>query len=237
MDKMKVKEVWQQHGLPVIPFVGVKKSAYNDAGFAREKFLEDVFCRFKPPLFIKPSSAGSSLGVHRVETKEEADAAIEDAFNYDTKIILEQGISGRELECAVLGGDDPEVTPPGEIIPNRSFYDYEAKYVDPNGARLCIPAELPDEKAGKIRELVKRAYSTAETYGFARVDLFLEGKTGKIYLNEINTIPGFTNISMFPLLFKHAGYTYTELIDRILDLALEAQTEKRRLQRSYIPPG
>ena len=237
MDKIKLKEVWQQRGLPVIPFVGLKKSVYCNAGFSVDRFLDDIFSCFGNTIFVKPACAGSSLGVHRAETREEAAAAMEDAFRYDSKILIERAIKGRELECAVLGGGDPEVTPPGEIIPSRAFYDYEAKYVDPDGARLCIPADLPKETTVKIRELVKQAYRGSEAYGFARVDLFLEEETENIYLNEINTIPGFTNISMFPLLFTHAGYSYSGLIDRILDLALEAQTEKRSLKRSYTPPG
>lgn len=229
MDKMKVKEVWQQRGLPVMPFAGLKKAVYRTSGFCRESFIDAVFERFGAPIFVKPASAGSSLGVHRVEANEDAAAAMEDAFRYDTKIILERGIDGRELECAVLGGEDPEVSPPGEIISSHSFYDYEAKYTDPDGARLCIPAGLPASTVRKIQDLVKDAYLAAEAYGFARVDLFLEKETEDVYLNEINTIPGFTSISMFPLLFKQAGYSYTEILDRILDLAFQGQAEKRRL--------
>jgi D-alanine-D-alanine ligase len=173
------------------------------------------------PLFAKPATLGSSVGITKVHEPGQLRAAIEDAFRYGRKALLEKSVEGaREIECAVLGNDDPVASVAGEIVPSHEFYDYEAKYVDEHGARLVIPADLPPETLAELQRLAIAAFRAIDCAGMARVDFFLRS-TGELILNEVNTIPGFTSISMYPKLWEASGLTFRELVDRLVELALE----------------
>lgn len=184
------------------------------------------------PLFVKPANAGSSVGVSKVENESEFEKAIKEAFKYDSKILIEQGIKGREIEVSVLGNQDLKVSLPGEVIPTNDFYSYEAKYIDEDGARLEIPAKLTQSQIKMAQETALKAYKTLCCEGMARVDMFLTDK-GKVYLNEINTIPGFTKISMYPKLWEVSGLPYKELITKLIELAIERHKKEQKLKTSY----
>ena len=213
MDKDLTKRLLAHAGIPVTPFVTLRlgdKLSYTDA-----------ISQLGLPFFVKPCREGSSLGVSKVRNEEQYQQALEQAFALDHKVLLEQGIVGREIEAAVLGNDQPEVaTVLGEIVPTHEFYSYEAKYVDADGAVLTIPATLDETTAQQIRELAKEAFRVTECQGMARVDFFL-AQDQQIYLNELNTLPGFTSISMYPKLWQASGLSYPELLDRLVQLALE----------------
>ncbi|MBN2533252.1 MAG: D-alanine--D-alanine ligase [Spirochaetales bacterium] len=181
------------------------------------------------PVFVKPANLGSSVGISRVTNKDEYEKAVKTAFTFDLKIIIEENISGREIECSVLGNQHPIASVPGEIKPNKSFYSYEAKYIDENGAVLDIPAQLSPEKTGEIQKIAVETYKTLCCSGMARVDMFLTPE-GDIVVNEINTIPGFTSISMYPKLWEYSGISNTELIDRLITLAFEDFEKRNRLK-------
>lgn len=235
MDKGAVKKVWAYHGLPVVPYRSLRKEQFLSDPELTEGLLDDVFAEFGSPIFVKPNSTGSSLGVRKVNSREECYDAIREAFTYDRKVLLERGIMGREIECAVLDGNPPKVSIPGQILPKGDFYDYRAKYIDEEGAKLIIPADLEKETEKTVRHLASRAFETAETEGFARVDFFVDEKSGEVYINEINTIPGFTSISMFPRLFIESGMTFREIIDAIIRSALKRDRERREIVYSYGP--
>jgi D-alanine-D-alanine ligase len=177
-------------------------------------------------MFVKPANLGSSVGISKVRNSEELAAAMRVASEYDTKIIVERGITGRELECAVLGNEAPVASLPCEILPSREFYDYEDKYLL-NKAETRVPADLPPEKTEELRRLAVECYRATECEGMARVDFLLETATGKLYINEINTIPGFTSISMYPKMWEHSGLPFPALIDRLIELALERHKRKK----------
>ncbi|MCX6088963.1 MAG: D-alanine--D-alanine ligase [Candidatus Atribacteria bacterium] len=183
------------------------------------------------PFFVKPVSLGSSVGVHKVKTRDEFFPALQDAFQYDTKILAEQFIPGREIECSILGNDDPVASLPGEIIPRHDFYSYEAKYLDKEGAILDVPAQLSPALIRKIQETAVHAFQVLNCEGMARVDFFLRGED--LFVNELNTIPGFTAISMYPKLWEVSGIPYRELIDRLIQLALERFEREKKLKTSY----
>jgi D-alanine-D-alanine ligase len=230
MDKEKVKVQWRAEGLPVLDYLIVRKHEYP----VLKQNPQDLINRLREnkltyPLFIKPAAMGSSVGVEKVDKETDLFSSLEKAFVYDRKVLIEQGITAREIECAVLGNDSPEAFAPGEVIPHHSFYSYKAKYLDPDGASVQIPAALPEHIREKVKKYAVHAYTSAEVTGMARVDLFYEEKSGNLYLNEINTIPGFTNISMFPSLCAHGGLAYTELIDNLIELGFERSTQKRGL--------
>jgi len=222
MDKEKTKQVWREAGLPVVDFLVLRDHSPDS--------LDRIRGRFELPLFVKPVCAGSSVGISRAGSMAELSAAVDMAFRHDTKVMVEPAVDAREIECAVLGNDRPEAFPPGEIIPAHDFYSYEAKYVDPEGARLVVPAELPQAVADRVRSLAVQAFLQAEASGMARVDFFLERGSGKLYLNEINTIPGFTDISMYPRMCQAAGIPYPKLLDRLIELGRE-RFERRRALR------
>jgi D-alanine-D-alanine ligase len=182
------------------------------------------------PVFIKPANLGSSVGITKVEKSGDLKAAIENAFQYDDKVIIDKAITGREIECAVLGLTDLTVSKPGEIIPKHAFYSYEAKYLDAEGARLVAPVELGKALEDKLSDLAKKAFRALNCKGMARVDFFVEKDTEKIYINEINTIPGFTKISMYPKLFTLSGIPYADLINKLVDLAIERQKSRKSLK-------
>ena len=225
MDKDVMKRLLRDAGLPIPKFFVVTRAQADALSF--EHAVEQV----GRPLFVKPANLGSSVGIHKVASRAEFDAAVKDAFRYDTKIIVEEAIVGREIECSVLGNETPQASLPGEIIPTHEFYSYEAKYLDEAGARLEIPAKLPDETVRRVQELAVRTFQVLCCEGLARVDFFLQ-EDGAILVNEINTIPGFTRISMYPKLWEVSGLAYPELIHRLLQLAIERFEREKALETS-----
>ncbi len=229
MDKAMVKRVWLHAGLPTIPFVEIKihelKSSETTAAV-----IDRVLHKFQFPLFVKPSRSGSSVGVSRTSTRPELQIALQEAFTYDTKVLVEPEIEGREVECSVVGNDNPIAHAVGEIVPahEHKFYDYDAKYLDPDGALLRVPAPLPSETVSAVRELAVAAYKCADSEGFARLDFFIKNEK-EVLLNEINTIPGFTSISMFPKLCEEAGLDYTSLITSLIELGVERYKQRTAL--------
>lgn len=228
MDKEIAKAVWSAAGLPVGPYRVIRRSEWERDP---TRFKGEVASRIGFPCFVKPACSGSSIGVHKVHAMEELGSAIEDAARYDVKVLVEEAIEGRELECGVLGNEDPEASMVGEIVPGHEFYDYEDKYFD-DAVRLVIPAELPKATAERVRELALAAFRAIDARGMARVDFFLEAGTERIYLNEINTIPGFTKVSMYPRLWEATGVDFPELCERLIDLALEARDERASLKQT-----
>ena len=226
IDKDIAKRLLREAGIPVVEWVTFRKSAWLSN---REGSLERAMS-IPLPLFVKPCRTGSSVGVKKVIKSDELPAALDFAFQYDTKVMVEKGISAREIECSVLGNDKPEVSVPGEIIPNHDFYSYEAKYIDPEGAELKIPAQISPQLAEKIREAAAAGYAALCCSGMARIDFFLEKDTDFFYLNEINTLPGFTSISMYPKLWEAGGLSYAELIDRLIFLAFERYNERKLIR-------
>ncbi len=222
MDKDVMKRLLRDAGLPIGEFITVHGSDRASVSFA------DVRAQLGLPLFIKPANMGSSVGVHRVDDQAGFEAALEDAFRYDTKVVIEAFIDGREIECSVLGNEQPSASVPGEIIPAHEFYSYEAKYLDEQGAALRIPAELPEALVEKVQQLAVATFRTLCCEGLARVDFFLRGES-ELLINEINTIPGFTRISMYPKLWEASGLSYSKLIERLIDLALERHERERTL--------
>lgn len=225
MDKELTKRVWLQAGLPVGPYVRVDKHVWQDTPGNITAVIEK---HLRYPLFVKPANMGSSVGISKIKRRSQLRAAIELAAAYDTKLVVEQGLDARELECSVLGNYEPRASAPGEVLPGREFYDYAAKYADA-GSRTLIPAPLPAPVARRVSALAVAAFQAVECQGLARVDFFLERRSGRIYLNEINTMPGFTSISMYPKLWEAAGLPFPQLLDRIIMLALERARERRAL--------
>ena len=209
MDKDVMKRLLRDAGIPVVRFIVANKYSSKEIDF------DDARGQLGLPLFVKPANLGSSVGIHKVRDRDEFERAVRDALNYDNKILIEECINGREIECSVLGNDDPIASVPGEILPRHEFYSYEAKYLDENGAALEIPAKLPSAISERIRQLATETFSVLCCEGMARVDFFLRNGE-EIIVNEINTIPGFTRISMYPKLWEASGIAYSELIDRLI---------------------
>ena len=222
MDKEITKILWKNAGLPVVPYFCITRADVNDS-IVYDKKVSQAIEAFGFPLFVKPCCAGSSDGASKASDFKELSVALMEAFQWDNKVLIEKSINAREVECSVTGNsvtcsyDKPETIltayGPGEIVPKHTFYDYDAKYNDPDGAELKIPAALPEDKLSYIRETAKKAYTAVNASGLSRVDFFIDKDTNEIYLNEINTIPGFTSISMFPKMCESAGLDYTSLID------------------------
>ncbi len=229
MDKATMKRLWREAGLPTAPFVTFYEGL--DTG-GIEAAIEAGGLSMEDELFVKPARGGSSVGISKVQGREALEGALRTAFRYDTKAIVEQRVVGREIECAVIGDREVETFPPGEIVPRGNFYDYDAKYIDPDGAELVVPADLPSDTLRRIRETAADAYRTLEAEGYARVDLFVT-EEGTIYLNEINTIPGFTTISMFPRMCQSAGLAYADLLDRLVDLGVDRHRRREKLEYRY----
>lgn len=231
MDKDVAKRLLRDAGIPVVPFQCVRKSEF----FSKpDVFIANAEKEFGYPFFIKPANAGSSVGVFKVKEKASAKKLFEKCFQYDQKILVEKAISARELEVAVLGNDKPKASIVGEIIPRHEFYSYEAKYVDENGADLKIPAVgLDSKQTEKLQNMAIKAFSVLECAGMARVDFFMDKQSGDIYLNEINTIPGFTTISMYPKLWEASGIGYSQLIDTLIELAIERHRAKNALSTDF----
>ena len=217
MDKDVAKRLLKEAGIPVVPSVTVGKQAWRKQP---QKILREALDQLTLPLFVKPLCTGSSVGVMKVKEKKALSAAIDYALQFDTRIIIETGIDCREIECAVLGNDEPQASILGEILPTHEFYSYEAKYLDPDGAKMNIPAKIPARLAAAIRKCAVAGYVALNCNSMARVDFFLDKKTGAFYLNEINTLPGFTAISMYPKLWEATGLPYRKLLDRLIELAL-----------------
>jgi len=216
MDKEMMKRVCAERLLPVVEFVTVFRGEEGAAAKA---------AALPYPLFVKPANLGSSVGISKAHDLAELEKAIEFAAQFDSKVIIERGITGRELECAVLGNNAPVASLPCEILPSREFYDYEDKYLL-DKAQTKLPAELPEETTKELRRLAVECYRAVGCEGMARVDFLLENSTGKLYINEINTIPGFTSISMYPKMWEYSGVPFGALLDQLIELALDRQ--KRR---------
>jgi D-alanine-D-alanine ligase len=223
MDKDVMKRLLRDAGIPIARFLVVNRYSSKEIGF------DDARNQLGLPLFIKPANLGSSVGIHKVKIREEFEGAVRDALNYDNKILIEECIRGREIECSVLGNQNPIASVPGEILPRHEFYSYEAKYLDENGAVLEIPAKLPPQTSERIRQLAIKTFSVLCCEGMARVDLFLRNDE-EIIVNEINTIPGFTRISMYPKLWEATGISYSELIDKLIELAIERFEREKGLK-------
>jgi D-alanine-D-alanine ligase len=234
MDKDVQKRLCREAGLPVGEFVAIPRSTWESSRIA---VIKSVTKKFKFPIFVKPATLGSSVGMTKVHNREELPKAMDFAAEFALKIIVERGFDAREIEVAVLGNNNPRASIPGEIIPHREFYDYAAKYLE-EGTRLDIPAKLKPAQIKKFQEYAVRVFQCLECAGMARVDFFLEKRTSRIYVNEINTIPGFTSISMYPKLWEATGLPYRELIGRLIDFALDAHREKARTKYAIeLPPG
>jgi len=213
MDKDVMKRLLRDAGLPIPKFMIFTSGGRNAIRY------DAVTAELGSPVFVKPANCGSSVGVNKAKNAAEFEKAVDDAFRFDHKIIVEETITGREIECSVLGNEDPVASVPGEIMPSHEFYSYEAKYIDGKGATLSIPADLPGDVAESVRKTAVEAYRTLCCEGLARVDMFLTAD-GRVLVNEINTLPGFTKISMYPKLWEATGLTYGELIDRLIGLAI-----------------
>ena len=216
MDKGLAKDVFRAHAIPTLPSVVLHRDTWRPR---REQTLDDIESRFPYPLFVKPANLGSSLGISKVGTREALAAGLDEAAQFDVRLLVEPGIDAREIEVGILGNSDPEASVPGEIRPCREFYDYEAKYFD-GRTELIVPAALDDSLSRTLREIAVQAFVGLACSGLARVDFLLERKTDRIYVSEVNTMPGFTEFSMYPRLWEASGMGYGELIDRLLELAL-----------------
>jgi D-alanine-D-alanine ligase len=229
MDKEVSKRLLRAAGLPVLPFVCVRSAelARNARGCT-----ERVLAELELPVFVKPANLGSSVGIHKVKRAAELLPALEDAARYDPKIVVEQGIAARDVEIALLGDDPVEASVPGEICTHREWYDYEAKYVD-EATELLVPAPISDALAQKLRETAIRAFAVLEGRGFARVDFLVDRETDAYYVNELNSLPGFTDVSMYPRMWEASGLPYPALLDRLIELALESHRQRSRLETQY----
>jgi D-alanine-D-alanine ligase len=231
MDKDIMKSLFMAAGIPIVKHVTILRSAWEKD---RKKTEKLVSSKLKYPVFVKPANLGSSVGISKAHDRHELDSAIEEAARFDRKIVIEEGVGGkkekaREIECSVLGNDEAQASIPGEIVPIKEFYDYNAKYLD-EGSKLIIPAKLTKTQTRKVQEMAVQAFKAVDGSGLARVDFLMDPKPGKIYLNEINTMPGFTSISMYPKLWAASGLAYSDLIDRLIQLAMERHEDKKKNQ-------
>ena len=233
MDKDVMKSLFIAAGLPIVKHVTILRGDWDENPKKTEKLVES---KVKYPMFVKPANLGSSVGISKAHNRRELGPAIYEAAKLDRKIVIEQGVGGakqkaREIECSVLGNDKPAASVPGEIVPGKEFYDYTAKYLD-EGSELIIPAKLTKAETKKVQELAVMAFRAVDCSGLARVDFLMDPKTRKLYVNEINTMPGFTAISMYPKLWAASGVGYAELIDRLIQLGLERHADKKKNQYS-----
>jgi len=231
MDKDVMKRLFRDAGLPVVPWELVLRADWENDPAAVRRRIEK---RLRYPFFVKPANLGSSVGITKVHEAGELAAGMDWAAQYDRKILVEKAVEAREIECAVLGNDNPEASLPGEIIPVNEFYDYEAKYIK-EGSELLIPARLSPRQVKRVQELAVRAFKAIDCAGMGRVDFLLDRKSGRIFVMEINTIPGFTPISMYPKLWEASGLPYAKLLDRLIELALERHRDKLRTRYDYAP--
>ncbi len=231
MDKDVQKRLFLQASLPVPKYFVVRQAEWK----SKPAVVKRVAQRLGFPVFVKPANLGSSVGITKVRRASELPAALEHAFEFDKKVLVEKGVNAREIEVSVLGNQEPRASLPGEVIPAREFYDYTAKYLE-DTTRFIVPARLTRPQTRRAQELAVAAFRAAECEGMARVDFLLERRTGRLYLNELNTIPGFTAISMYPKLWEASGLSYAELLDRLIQLALERHREKSRRRFSVELP-
>ena len=224
MDKILMRKILAFHDIPQVPFVTALRSQWTAEP---EAVLDQAERALRYPMFVKPANAGSSVGVSKVSDRQELAAGLSCAARYDRRLLIEEGVNAREIEVAVLGNDEPETSVPGEVIACNAFYDYKAKYID-NKSRTMIPAELSAEQRAAIDELAKTAYGATDCAGLARVDFFISRDDGRIYLNEINTLPGFTQISMYAKLMEASGLAMPQLLDRLVALALARHADRRQ---------
>lgn len=232
MDKAMMKKVFAQEGLPQCVFRHFTKKQWEKDN---NEYLMEIEVSIGYPCFVKPANLGSSVGINKARNRAELVEAVQAAFQYDRKVIVEEFIHAREVEVAVLGNDEPQASVVGEIVSSNEFYDYKAKYIDGKSS-MIIPAEIPDETAEEIRALAIRAFQAIDGSGLSRVDFFLRKEDSKIFINEINTMPGFTPFSMYPLLWRESGKPYSELIDNLIQLALQRHAEKQGLQYTFDLP-
>jgi D-alanine-D-alanine ligase len=234
MDKDMAKRVARDAGIPIVPYVSLQHEVWKKE---KQQIAKRIAEQLGYPVFVKPANMGSSVGVHKVKEPGELEAALEDAFNYDRKVVVEAAVNAREIELSVLenleAGADPLVSIPGEIDPTHEFYSYEAKYLDEKGAALIIPAKLDPEETKRAQEIGGKVFTSLECEGMARVDLFLDRTTGEFFFNELNTIPGFTSISMYPKLWEASGISYQELLSKLVDLAISRHSKKKTLVREF----
>ena len=229
MDKDVMKRLFRDAGIPIVKHVTVLRSAWRMDPKAVRQQIESAL---KYPLFVKPANLGSSVGISKVHGAAEVAAAMDEAARYDRKIVVEQGVGGkkgkaREIECSVLGNEQPVASVPGEIIPVKEFYDYSAKYLV-KGSESIIPAKLPASKQDEVRRLAVAAFQAVDCAGLARVDFLMDPRNGKMFVNEINTMPGFTSISMYPKMWAASGISYPELMDRLIQLGMERHADKKQ---------
>jgi D-alanine-D-alanine ligase len=229
MDKAVMKMLFAARGLPVGPYLAlVRREWASDAEGIAARVERDL----QYPVFVKPANLGSSVGISKARSRQELNDAMQLALDFDRKVVVEAAVpNAREIECSVLGNDDPQASVPGEVIPSREFYDYEAKYLD-QGSQVLIPAPLTDAQAATIRRMAVDAFRAVDGAGLARVDFLMNRDTGEVVVNEVNTLPGFTTISMYPKMWEATGLPYAALIDRLITLAIERHTEKQRLRTS-----
>ena len=222
MDKEVMKRLMRERSLPVADYLVVRRGKFQP---------QDVCGRFPFPVFVKPANLGSSVGISKAKNCEELVAALALAGQFDRKILIERGIQGREFECSVMGNDDPVAAVPCEILPSRDFYDYEDKYLL-DEAQTVVPADLSPQQTAEVQRLAVECYKAVDCEGMARVDFLMEQATGKFFINEINTIPGFTSISMYPKMWEASGLAYPKLIDRLIELALDRHRQKQSTRYS-----
>ncbi len=227
MDKDISKRLLHEAGIPVVQWLTVRKVDWEES---KDFIVEDIVLEHGFPCFVKPANAGSSVGIHRIESREDFKDKVEDAFQYDNKVLIEKAVTGREIEFSVLGNEYPKCSEPGEILPNDTFYSYKAKYVDKNGADLIIPADIPEQLKEEMKDTAVAAYQALCLQGMARVDFFIDTDTNSYYVNEVNTLPGFTSISMYPKLWEYSGLSYSELLDSLIDLALQYYADRMRIK-------
>jgi len=234
MDKEMAKRVARDAGIPIVPYVSLRHEVWKNQ---KQKFAKIIAEQLGYPVFVKPANLGSSVGVHKVREPDGLDAALDDSFNYDRKVLVEAAVNAREIELSVLenvdAGADPLVSVPGEIDPAHEFYSYEAKYLDEKGAALLIPAKLSPEETKRAQEIGRKVFTALECEGLARVDLFLDRTSGDFFFNELNTIPGFTSISMYPKLWEASGIGYQELLSKLVDLAIARHEKRKTLVREF----
>ena len=231
MDKVVMKKLFAADGLPIVPYVALLRPEWTGD---RAGLTARVERELGYPVFVKPANLGSSVGISKARSTQELIAAVALALEFDRKVVIEAGVpNAREIECAVLGNDDPQASVPGEVVPSGEFYDYEAKYLD-DASKILIPAPLTEAQAAEIRQLAIKAFRAVDGAGMSRVDFLMAGDSGTLYLNEVNTIPGFTTISMYPKMWEASGLPYADLLDRLITLAIERYTERQQLKTSVV---
>lgn len=229
MDKVMAKGLFQVYNIPVTPYRVVLRREWQTRP---EQIMADCEAAFGYPMFVKPANLGSSVGVHKVKDAASFRAGMDDASQYDRKVLVEAGIDAREIEISVLGNDEPIASLPGEVISSREFYSYAAKYLD-NASELIIPAQLTPAQTHEVQALAVAAFKAIDCSGLARCDFLLEKSSGQFYLNEVNTMPGFTPISMYPKLWEASGLAYSDLVDRLIELAIERYEDKQQSKTSF----